>query len=63
MSKFVKVVGFAFDINCGFTQNKVYELHTCNDEEFAYDDFGRENYSITNCVKTEEVEYSQKIPH
>lgn len=59
MSKFVKVVGFAFGHNCGFTLDEVYELHTCNDEEFAYDDNGRENYSIMNCVRTIPFEYSQ----
>jgi hypothetical protein len=56
MNKFVRVTGFCFATNCGFTLNKVYELHTCNGEEFAYDDNGKDNYSIMNCVKTEVVE-------
>lgn len=55
MNKFVKVTGFCFDTNCGFTLGRVYEIHTCNDEEFAYDDNGRENYSIFNCIKTEVI--------
>ncbi|MEK4008350.1 hypothetical protein [Paenibacillus sp. FSL H3-0333] len=53
MSKYVKVTGFCFGCDCGFTLGKEYELHTCDGEEFAYDDFGRENYSITNCVRIE----------
>lgn len=59
MSRFVQVVGLCFEHSCGFTLNEVYELHTCNDEEYAYDDCGRENYSITNCVKTEPVDSMQ----
>lgn len=67
MSKFVKVVGFCFNNDCGFTLGKEYEVFqsevTFRDgeyaeesmEEYVIDDHGRENYSIMNCVKIEAV--------
>lgn len=53
MSKYVKVVGFCFGHDCGFTLGNIYELHNSKDEEFAYDDHEKRNYSIINCVKTQ----------
>lgn len=51
--KCVKVTGFCFYFNCGFTIGRVYEIFTnFNGEEYAIDDEGRTNFSIHNCVRT-----------
>ncbi|MNC45877.1 hypothetical protein D3C75_948670 [compost metagenome] len=58
--KFVRVIGFPFENNCDFTLGKIYEVFTSYDclpdgEEWAYDDEGRRNFAISNCVIAEAV--------
>lgn len=54
MLRYVRVIGFCFNVNLGLTKDKQYRLQTNSQgEDYVIDDLGRANYSIFNCCKTE----------